>query len=199
MEHGLYRFSAQAVLLGLSLALAGNVSAAPQFVGSKACMGCHKAEGREWQRTRHAKAFDLLAPGKKPAEKRIAKLDPEKDYRADEKCLKCHTTGYKEEGGYKDMASAPDLAGVGCEMCHGAGKKYRETHKGMALDFTRAEVRALGQVYATLGDKVCENCHGNKDGPMTESTDPKYRFDLKKGLSNTAAFHEIYPSEGVHK
>ena len=47
------------------------------------------------------------------------KLDPEKDYRKDEKCIRCHTTGYKKEGGYVDVESTPELVGVGCEMCQG--------------------------------------------------------------------------------
>lgn len=184
----------------LFFTLVAKAWAEPAFVGNKACMGCHKAEALDWQRSRHAKAFDLLAPARKPAEKRRVNLDPEKNFQKDEKCIKCHTTGYKQEGGFRDIESTPDLAGVGCEMCHGPGKEYREIHKRMILEFNRAEVRAAGQVYATLGDKVCENCHGNKDGPMLKETDPKYDFDLKTKMENArASFHRITPSTGVHK
>lgn len=182
------------------LLAAANVRAEePSFVGSKACTGCHKAEALDWARSAHAKAFELLAPGKKPAEKRRAKLEPEKDYRKDEKCIKCHTTGYKKEGGYQDIESTPDLAGIGCEMCHGPGKQYREIHKRMVLEFKRSEVRAAGQTYATLGDKVCENCHGHKDTPMKKEIDPKYDFNLEKKMTKArTAFHRITPSVGLH-
>ena len=173
--------------------------AEPAFVGNKACMGCHKAEALDWQRSRHAKAFELLAPGRKPSEKRRVKLDPEKDFRTDEKCIKCHVTGYKKEGGFKDMESTPELAGIGCEMCHGPGKEYREIHKRMVLEFKRPEVRAVGQVYATLGDKVCENCHGHKDSPMLKDVDPKYDFNFEEKMKNArTAFHRITPSVGAH-
>ena len=157
----------------LLLIAASACAEAQIFAGNKSCTGCHKAEALEWARSSHAKAFDLLAPGRKPAEKLKAKLDPEKDYQKDEKCLKCHTTGYKKEGGFQDIESTPELVGVGCEMCHGPGKEYREIHKRMVLEFKRSEVKKAGQTYATLGDKVCENCHGHKDSPLKAEMDPK--------------------------
>ena len=194
-------FSAKmrAAAICLFLTVAANAWAEPGFVGNKACMGCHKAEALDWQRSRHAKAFELLAPGRKPAEKRRVKLDPEKDFQKDEKCIKCHTTGYKKEGGFKDVETTPDLIGVGCEMCHGPGKEYREIHKRMVLDFKRSEVRAVGQTYATLGDKVCEKCHGNEDSPMLKEVDPKYGFDFETKMKDArTAFHRITPSVGAH-
>lgn len=183
----------------LLTAMASGRADEPHFVGSKACIGCHKAEALDWARSAHAKAFELLAPGKKPAEKRKGNLDPEKDYRKDEKCIKCHTTGYKKEGGYQDAESTPDFVGVGCEMCHGPGKEYREIHKRMVLEFKVAEVKAAGQVYATQGDKVCENCHGHKDSPLKKEMDPKYGFNLADKMSRArTAFHRITPSVGKH-
>ena len=171
----------------------------PRFVGNKACTGCHKVEALDWARSAHAKAFELLAPGRKPAEKRKGKLDPEKDYRNDEKCLKCHTTGYKKEGGFQDVESTPDLVGIGCEMCHGPGKLYREIHKRMVLEFKRDEVRRAGQVYASLGDEVCENCHGHKDSPLKAEMDPKYGFNMEEKMTKArTAFHRISPSVGKH-
>lgn len=188
----------QTAVICLSLMLASEVWAAA-FVGNKACMGCHKAEALDWQRSRHAKAFELLASGRKPAEKRRVNLDPEKNFQKDEKCIKCHTTGYKKEGGFKDVESTPDLVGIGCEMCHGSGKEYREIHKRMILEFKRDEVRAAGQTYATLGDKVCENCHGNKDSPMLKEVDKKYEFIFEDAMKKAReAFHRITPSVGNH-
>ena len=186
--------------IGCLLAMMSNVSAEePAFVGNKACTGCHKAEALDWQRSAHAKAFDLLAAGRKPAEKLKGKLEPEKNYQKDEKCLKCHTTGYKKPGGFQDSETTPDLVGVGCEMCHGPGKQYREIHKRMVLEFKRAEVQAVGQTYATLGDQVCQNCHGHKDSPLKKEMDPKYGFNLEEKMSKArTAFHRITPSVGRH-
>ena len=66
-------------MASLFLAIAGLAWAEePAFVGNKACTGCHKAEALDWQRSAHAKAFDLLAAGRKPAEKLKGKLDPQK-------------------------------------------------------------------------------------------------------------------------
>lgn len=190
----------QVIMACLLLTATAHVRAdEPRFVGNKACTGCHKAEALDWTRSAHAKAFELLAPGKKPAEKRKGNLDPEKDYRKDEKCIKCHTTGYKKEGGYQDAESTPDFVGVGCEMCHGPGKEYREIHKRMVLEFKIAEVKAAGQVYATQGDKVCENCHGHKDSPLKKEMNPKYGFNLADKMSRArTAFHRITPSVGKH-
>lgn len=199
MKNRIFWVSQTASLYILLTAMGNAWAGEPHFVGNKACMGCHKAEALDWQRSAHAKAFDLLAPGRKPAEKRKAKLDPEKNYQQDEKCIKCHTTGYKKNGGYQDIQTTPDLVGIGCEMCHGAGKEYREIHKRMVLEFTRSEVRAAGQTYATLGDKVCENCHGHKDTPMKKEVDPKYDFNLEDKMARArTAFHRITPSIGAH-
>ncbi len=189
----------QAAIICFPLTFAEKGWAAPAFVGNKGCVGCHKAEALDWQRSRHAKAFELLAAGRKPAEKRRGNLDPEKNFQKDEKCIRCHATGYKLDGGFQNIESTPDLAGVGCEMCHGPGKEYREIHKRMMLDFKRDEVRAAGQTYATLGDKVCENCHEHKDMPLTRAMDPKYEFIFEDRMKKArTSFHRITPSVGVH-
>ncbi|MDO8413294.1 MAG: cytochrome c family protein [Gallionellaceae bacterium] len=191
----------QVVMASLALAMAGHAwPEEPAFVGNKACTGCHKAEALDWQRSAHAKAFDLLAAGRKPAEKLKGKLEPEKNYQKDEKCFKCHTTGYKKPGGFQDVETTPDLVGIGCEMCHGPGKEYREIHKRMVLEFKRSEVQAAGQTYATLGDKVCQNCHDHKDSPLKKELDPKYGFDLEDKMRKArTAFHRITPSIGRHQ
>jgi len=198
MKHPAMMNAAWLGVLGFCMLQAGVATAAPNYVGSKACAGCHKTEYQDWQRSVHAKSMELLAPGKKGGPKHKAGLDPDKDYNKDEKCLKCHTTGYKKAGGFVDINTTPDLAGVGCEMCHGAGSDYREIHKQKMLDFKSAETRAAGQTYASKGDKVCENCHNN-DSPFKSSVDSKYAFKLQDRLKDGAAsFHQINPLEGSH-
>lgn len=184
--------------LGLCVLAAGAASAAPRYVGTKVCAACHKDEMQDWKRSPHGKTMEVLLAGKRSGPKHKAAVDPDKDYSKDEKCLKCHTTGFKKEGGFVDMNSTPDLAGVGCEACHGPGSAYRDIHKSNMLDFKSAEARAAGQTYASKGDKVCENCHSN-DSPFKPSVDPKYAFDLKDRLKNgNSSFHQYYPLEGKH-
>lgn len=177
--------------------LAGKAEGAPHFVGTDGCK-CHKSEIADWERSRHANVFELLEPGKKAAKKKKAKLYPDKDYRTTTKCLKCHTTGYEEEGGFKDISSTPNMAGVGCEMCHGAGSNYRAIHKEKTTKFTREETRAAGQTYGSLDEAVCRKCHEHKDNPFKPEVDEKYKFNHEKALKNADAFHDMYPLEGKH-
>lgn len=198
MKHTMIKNAVLVALLGSCVLVTGTASAEPSYLGSKSCAGCHKAETKDWQRSVHGKTMEILSPGKRSGPKHKADLDPDKDYSKDDKCLKCHTTGYKKPGGFVDMNSTPDLAGVGCESCHGPAGSYREIHKQKMLDFKSAEVRAAGQTYASKGDKVCENCH-NTDSPFKASVDKKYIFDLKERLkTGTDTFHQINPLEANH-
>jgi len=198
MKHTMMMNTVWVAVLGLCVLLAGTASAEPRYVGSKACGVCHKDEMQDWKRSVHGKAMEPLLAGKRSGPKHKAAVDPDKDYSKDEKCLKCHTTGFKKEGGFVDVNSTPDLGGVGCEECHGPGSDYREIQKKKMLDFKSAEVRAAGQTYASKGDKVCEKCHNN-DSPFKASVDPKYVFKLKDRLKDgTESFHQMYPQDGKH-
>lgn len=173
-----------------------NSLAAPAYVGVDGCK-CHKSEISDWERSKHGKTFKLLLPGKRKSAKKKAGLDPEKDYSTDVKCLKCHTTGYGN-GGFQDRASTPGLTGVGCEMCHGAGSEYRGIHKNKGLDFKKAEVKAAGQLYGSIDPAVCNVCHDHEDNPFKPSIDKKYKLDIKVGLKNAKAFHDMYEQEAQH-
>jgi hypothetical protein len=198
MKFNMKMNAARVAVLGLCVLAAGAVSAAPRYVGSNICATCHKSEMEDWKRSAHGKAMDILLAGKRSGAKHKAALDPDKDYSRDEKCLKCHSTGFKKEGGFVDLKSTPDMGGIGCEECHGPGSDYRNIHNEKMLDFRVSEVRAAGQLYASKGDKVCEKCHNN-DSPFKSSVDPKYAFNLKDRLKNgTASFHQMYPQEGKH-
>lgn len=182
--------------------------AEPKYVGVEGCK-CHKSELEEWTKSEHGEAFKNLLPpdGKKEAKKRKKEfskineklkadeqLDPEKDYSKDPKCLPCHTVGYGKEGGFVDMATTPQLAGVGCEMCHGAGSEYRVLHKDKEQTFTRAEDKALGAVSGKEDEGVCRKCHEHPDNPMRSEMNAEYKFDWKEALSQEKkAFHKIYP------
>ena len=198
MKHHMIMKAIQIAALGLGILITGAASAEPRYIGSKACATCHKDEMQDWKRSAHGKTMEVLLAGKRSGPKHKAAVDPDKDYSKDDKCLKCHTTGYKKEGGFVDINTTPDLGGVGCEECHGPGGTYREIHNKKMLDFKSAEVRAAGQLYASKGDKVCEKCHNN-DSPFKSSVDPKYSFNLKDRLkSGIESFHQMYPQDGNH-
>lgn len=174
-----------------------NSYAAPKFVGVDGCR-CHQSEISDWGRSKHAKAFELLEPGKRITAKKKAGLDPDQDYTKDTKCQKCHTTGYKEEGGFQDLASTPNMTGIQCEMCHGAGSEFRNLHKEKTTKFTVEEAKALGQTFGSMDVSVCKKCHEHKDTPFRPEVDDKYKFNHQEALKNDRAFHKMYPLEGKH-
>lgn len=167
------------------------VVSADRFVGPSVCQKCHFKEHRDWKKSPLANAMATLAPT--PPEntvlterKRAAGLDPARDYRSEQKCVRCHTTGFGADGGYPRDATASEAAqrlaatmgSVSCEACHGAGGRYTEYKKTrMAADkdakFTREELAAQGLVFPTR--ESCATCH-NADGP-THSSDT---FDFER-------------------
>lgn len=216
----------RSLLVALSMVVAfflatgsGEAAEKAKYVGYKKCGGCHKSQRDSWKETKHAKAFESLKPGAKVEAKKKAGLDPNKDYTKDEKCLKCHTTGYGQRGGYKEGISktkAKYLVGVTCEMCHGAGDRYRRLHRKAGSSFKktgkstpRAELAKLGQNVSTEAIKnACYSCHMNYEGsgwdgakepytPFTPKVDPKYKFELDKFVQEEKAMHKHFKLRGV--
>jgi hypothetical protein len=168
----------------------------PSYVGAEGCGMCHRDQYIDWQKSKHAKVFELLKPGERISAKKKAKLDPDKDYTTDTKCLKCHTTGFREPGGFTSITDTPTRIGIGCEMCHGPGSEYRKVHKQKRAEFTRSDVIAAGQKYGSADETVCHRCHEHEDTPMQPKIDDKYKFDLAERLKNTRAYHKHYT--GLH-
>jgi len=132
------------------------------YIGSKKCKKCHLAEYESWEKTKMASALTVLKPGERKDAKIKAKLDPEKDYSKDPACLPCHTTGYGKPGGFVDFETTPTLAGVGCEMCHGAGGKYvaKEFMSTENDKFKKADLVPLGfnpEIKAATCTTLCHN------------------------------------------
>lgn len=165
---------------------------APSYVGYEGCAMCHRDQYADWQKSKHAKAFELLKPGIRVSAKKKADLDPDKDYTGSLKCLKCHSTGYRESGGFVNVGETPTRAGVGCEMCHGPGSEYRKIHKQKHTGFSHEEAGAAGQLYGSTDTGVCARCHGHEDMPLKPEMDEKYVFVLKDRLKNTRAYHQHY-------
>jgi len=211
------------VLLGLG-GYAGLLSAADAtatYEGKEVCTKCHDLQGETFAETVHAKAFDSLKPNVKSEAKKLAQLDPAKDYTKDSNCVGCHTTGYGEPGGYS--ADLPGglrkaLEGVTCEACHGAGSLFREQH-GEAENTLRREgeytdrkvLIAAGQNYDY--EAKCVACHLNYEGstyekahppftPFTPALGDKYKFDYMKSVlhgdeSEIKPIHEHFKLLGV--
>ena len=99
------------------------------FAGSMSCKACHEAAYDKWNTTAHAHALATL-------KKAGADRDPE--------CVICHVIGMEYEGGFLNEEKTPQLAGVGCENCHGPGS---------------AHILAAGQAATTQPKAACTRCH----------------------------------------
>lgn len=120
-----------------------------QYTGSKRCASCHFEQYMAWKKDQHSKAFDTLTA----------------KYQKDASCLKCHTTGYGEETGYKDQETTSSLAGVTCESCHGPGSKHEEICKPLAQvkDLSPEQEKAVrDSIWLMLPKNVCVECHQTK-------------------------------------
>jgi hypothetical protein len=179
------------LVLLAALALPSAATADNEFVGSKVCKKCHLKQHKSWEATLMGQAFETLRPGVKAEAKTAAGLDADKDYTTDATCLSCHTTGYGKPGGFVSEAETPELAGVGCESCHGAGSAYtvEEVHSLKNKEFKTADVEAAGMI-VTVTEEQCTGCH-NADNP-----NQKEPFDF--AVSKDDGTHEHFPLKYVH-
>lgn len=116
------------------------------FTGAKKCSSCHFEQYMSWKKTKHAKSFELL---------------PEK-YQTDEKCLSCHTTGYGQATGFKDLATGANLAGTTCEACHGPGSKHEEVCQAFAKKkklSPEEDKVAKDSIWKVMPGNICSKCH----------------------------------------
>lgn len=182
-------------VLIVSLGFVGGAQASDEhaFIGSSKCKKCHIRQYKSWEETKMAQSFDNLRPGERAEAKIAAGLDPEKDYTADPECVSCHVTGFGKEGGFVDEASTPDLVGVGCEMCHGAGGTY-VADEYMSLknkNYKRADIEAVGSIWQPQMEQ-CAVCH-NEESPFVGEG---YVFDFEQRKADGA--HESTPLKYEH-
>jgi hypothetical protein len=131
-----------------------------KYVGSESCQECHTKAYAIWKKTPHAKALQTLM-----------NLDPPRQY--DPECLSCHVTGWEPQkffpwaGGFVSIEKTPDLAGNGCENCHGPGSTHvaAETQQIKAseadLERYRSEMRLSLKTDADRRKviDICLKCH----------------------------------------
>lgn len=145
------------------------------YLGPKACAKCHEQQAASWSQTRMARTFEVLKPGIKAEEKKLAGLDPAKDFTHDASCLPCHTTGYGRVGGFVSIEQTPDMAGISCECCHGPGGRYTHTVMESDPQFKLSSAHEAGLVYPPTA-QMCLRCH-NESSPFARL---KVTFDPNK-------------------
>lgn len=111
------------------------------YLGVSKCGECHQHFVESWKKTRHAGAFSSL--------ERVGKS-------ADPECIKCHTAGFGEKGGFYSAKTTPMLTDVQCEACHGPGKDH-------LFDFSKP--------MQPVAEYVCLKCH-------TKSTSPDFNYPV---------------------
>jgi len=114
------------------------------FVGSQFCAECHQLQYRQWSNSAHAQAMETLEESNDP-------------YNLE--CLSCHVTGWGKKSGFAGHAETPKLVNVGCEECHGPGKRHLERKGKIKLQ--------------PIDDKICLRCHNEEQSPQ---------FDYQKAL-----------------
>ncbi|MGE0481967.1 MAG: ammonia-forming cytochrome c nitrite reductase subunit c552 [Phycisphaerae bacterium] len=119
--------------------MTGNTGIGGAFVGSTRCSLCHSNIHTSWTGTLHAKAYEALEA--------IGQQN-------NAECLPCHTVGFGQSGGFVNRATTNDLAGVGCEACHGGAG----THANNASD---ASLRPQ----VDISSNVCGRCHTGAHQP----------------------------------
>lgn len=112
------------------------------FAGSATCAPCHPKAAKAWRDSTHSVALRSLA---KTGQDR----DPD--------CVSCHVVGLDSTHGFRDVATTPELANVGCESCHGAGATHAKN----------PEVAPMKKV----SPDSCKSCHKPAHSP---------NFDFRK-------------------
>ena len=108
----------------------------PGYVGTQACTACHSAAAAKHATTAHAKAMASLQ---------------HRDMAQDPDCLRCHVTGLGRPGGWFRQDPRPDLAGVGCESCHGPGAAHLAS--------------AGKEPLIPVSPATCVGCHDSENSP----------------------------------
>jgi len=109
-----------------------------RFVGSATCgqSDCHEQIYAKWRDFKHGHAFETLQR-------------PEVNSQYDPECVVCHTVGMKYQTGFRSLQDTPQLAGVGCESCHGPGLYHVHNNRTIYRD-----------VFTS-----CETCHDHDNSP----------------------------------
>jgi hypothetical protein len=105
------------------------------YASTGACALCHEAAFAFWKKTDHAQAFATL--------KRSGRDE-------DPACLGCHTTGYLQPGGTRNLNTlVKNFVDVGCECCHGPSVAH----------VSSVDKKAKKGTLRAVAPTVCLGCH----------------------------------------
>lgn len=171
----------QVAFLVILMLPAGLLAEEATYVGVGQCMMCHLPHYNSWDETKMSKAFELLKPGVRTKAKLKAGIDPDADFTKEAFCLGCHVTGFEKPGGFVDLETTPDLAGVQCEMCHGPGSIYSKMMVKKKGTYTLADYKQKGGLtMPSEANNICaKKCH-NKDSPFVYTF--KFDFEDRKAI-----------------
>jgi len=132
------------------------------YVSGTKCKTCHIKSFKAHAESAHASAFENV------------KLAGEETNTI---CLQCHSTGNGKPGGFLDVQTTPDLAGVTCQACHGPGSMHIEAPK-----------EKKSETIAKTAPEMCIKCHkihgdhpelGEKELPYLKNKLDKIQSKIK--------------------
>ncbi|MFH1109407.1 MAG: cytochrome c family protein [Planctomycetota bacterium] len=176
---------AVATATAVALTVVGGEGGSYTYIGANKCKKCHLPEHKSWAKTKHATALQALQPSQATESKAKHNLDPNKDYSKDATCVACHTVGFGKPGGYaipdaadeKAVKESKDLAGVGCEACHGPGSEYSKLHEEIMKSKRKYKVDEMYAVgMKKVDESVCLTCHNDKNPTFDKTA----KFDFAK-------------------
>lgn len=167
-----------------------------QYMGIKKCRMCHVDQFASFDQSSKAKSWEALRPGVGVEVKKQSGLDPAADFTKDERCLKCHSTGFGEPGGYVipeptnkvSVATAASREGVGCESCHGPGSGFVEHMKDISdkeRGYRREELLSAG--LRASASETCGKCHN------ADALCQKGRSNLEVNPTDRRGYHAQNP------
>ncbi|MBL8755888.1 MAG: cytochrome c family protein [Planctomycetes bacterium] len=119
------------------------------YVGNIGCKGCHPTAYAAWEKSKHFHAWETLEKAEKDATRYGWPVTAYPD------CVGCHVVGWREQTGFLSHADTPNLAGVGCERCHGPGSDH----------VMAPEKNKLGLHGGVAASKLCIQCHDFEQSP----------------------------------
>ncbi len=140
------------------------------YIGSEECGKCHRKAFKVWKESKLARAIEVLGPRKSMKAKKKMGLDPYADYTKKNECIKCHTTGFELNGDGYTFSEY----GIGCEACHGPGRKYVRLMTTKGKKYKREDLEKAGLI--TDFTDICKKCH-NENSPVIG---PDYIFNEKE-------------------
>jgi hypothetical protein len=109
------------------------------YAGVAVCRTCHAGAYSVWEKSGHARAFPNLEAVDK-------QFDPF--------CVKCHTVGFLQPGGFLDGELTSHLKGVQCESCHGPSAAH-----------AAAPDQARSARFGQTKSEFCATCHMREHSP----------------------------------